>query len=262
MNVSQKLPSLPVWEAKWDAKHLQDEAEVNPRSFERGFRQMAFTDSERKFPSFETCFTPGIVLGDISRRGWPTYAGVDLAGEKRPGNVIFVAAVDPTTLRRYPLEVLRGNWKSPEVCAQLAGVNARHPGLRVIMVENNGYQQSLIDWIRQSPGDNSFWFKVESYTTGFQTKVNPIYGLPGMEVEFKNKLWVIPSGEFEGHPAHCQCGWCVWKLEVHDYPMAASTDCVMAMAFCREAISLWETGKTAGVGGTAGGPGLGGFNSR
>jgi hypothetical protein len=263
VNLKQTLPSLPVWSAKWGTSELQNEAEINPRSFQRGFRQQAFTDDERMFPSFETCYTPGVVLGDISRRGWPTYAGVDLGGQKRKGNVIFVAAVDPTNLRRYVVEVLSGNWKSPDVAAQLAGLNVRHPGLRVIMVENNGYQQSLVDWIRQSPGENQYWFKVESYTTGFQTKVNPIYGLPGMEVEFKNKLWVIPSSEFESHAAHCQCAWCVWKMEMHDYPMAATTDTVMAMAFCREAISLWETGHTVGVGNTAGGGGNGlSFNSR
>ena len=158
------------------------------------------------------------------------------------------------------MEILTGGWKSPEVASKLGDVNARHPNLRVIMVENNGYQQSLVDWIKQSPGENQFWFKVESYTTGFQTKVNPLYGVPGMEVEFKNKAWVIPSAEFEGHAPHCRCGWCVWKSEVHDYPMSATTDTVMAMQFCREAISLWGTGRTVGVGGTSGG-GLS-FNDR
>ena len=259
MNIIQKLPSLPVWE-KWPTAKLLEEKEINPRSFERGFCQRAYSDTERMFPSFETCFTPGIVVGDIARRGWPVFAGVDLAGEKRPGNVIFVAAVDPSTQRRYPLEILVGGWKSPEVAAKLAEVNGRYPSLRVIMVENNGYQQSLVDWIKQSPGENSYWFKIESYTTGFQTKVNPVYGVPGLEVEFKNKAWVVPSSEFEGHPVHCRCGWCVWKTEVHDYPMGATTDTVMAMTFCREAISLWGTGRTVGVGGTSGG-GMG-FNDR
>lgn len=259
MNPRQNLAPIPVWEAHWSTERLREEEQSNPRSFRRGFRQESFSDDERMFPSFETCFTPGIVVGEIARRGWPTFAGVDLAGDKRPGNVIVVVAVDPSTQRRYPLEVLVGAWKSPETAAQLAGVHARHPSLRVIMVENNGYQQSIVDWIKQTPGDNSYWYLVESYTTGFASKVNPVFGLPGLEIEFKNKAWVIPSSEFEGHPAYCRCGWCVWKNEVHDYPMGASTDTVMATHFAREAISKWGTGGNLGVGGTGG---LQGLNDR
>jgi hypothetical protein len=41
--------------------------------------------------------------------------------------------------------------------------------------------------------------------------------------------------------------------------MGASTDCCMAMHFCREAISKWGTGANLGVGGTGG---LGGLNDR
>ena len=246
MNPVMKLPSVPVW-SHWPTERLREEKETNPRSYSRGFEQRAFSDSERMFPSFPLCFTPGIVTGDIARRGWPTFAGVDLSGPKRRGNVIFVVAVDPLSQRRYPIEILRGDWKSPEVAAQLAGVNTRHPNLRIIMVENNGYQQALIDWIKQTPGENQYWFKVEAYTTGFETKVNTTYGLPGLEVEFKNKAWVVPSSEFEGHPPHCSCGWCVWVREVTDYPMGAEQDSVMAHQFAREAISKWGTGITVGV---------------
>jgi hypothetical protein len=261
VNLVRRLAAVPPW-SHWPTERLRQEQSDNPRAFQRGFQMRAFSDEERMFPSFETCFTPGIVVGEIIRRGWPTFVGVDLAGDKRPGNVIFVVAIDPQNQRRYPVEILVGAWKSPEVAAQLAGVRARHANLRVIMVENNGYQQSLVDWIKQTPGaagSPAYWFMVESYTTGFASKVNPIYGLPGMEIEFKNKAWVIPSSEFEGHPPHCRCGWCVWRTEMHDYPMGASTDCCMAMHFCREAISKWGTGANLGVGGTGG---LGGLNDR
>jgi hypothetical protein len=252
MNPSLKLSSVPPW-SHWPTPRLREEQETNPRSFERGFRQRAFSDSERMFPSFTTCFTPGIVTGEIARRGWPTFAGVDLSSAQRPGNVIFVVAVDPLSQRRYPVEILRGDWKSPEVATQLAGVNTRHPNLRIIMVENNGYQNSLIEWVQHSPGENQYWFKIEPYTTGQNTKINPTYGMPGMEVEFKNRAWVIPLSEFEGHPPHCSCAWCTWIGEMKDYPMSAFTDTCMAMQFAREAISKWGTGVTVGVGqGTAG----------
>jgi len=257
MNPVRMLPAVPPW-SHWPTQRLRQEEAEKPRSFSRGFRQIAFTDEERMFPSFKSCYVPGIVTGEIARRGWPVFVGVDLAGDKRPGNVIFVIALDPSTQRRYPVEVLCGAWKSPEVAAQLAAVHGRHPNLRCIMVENNGYQQSLVDWIRQSPGDNSYWYLVEPYTTGYASKANEIFGMPGLEIEFKNKAWAIPMSEFEGHPPHCRCGWCTWVAETRDYPMGSATNTVMAMFFGREAISKWGIGTTM----SAGQGNVAGFNDR
>ena len=187
MSTSIRLPSLPVW-SHWDTQRLIAKSESNPRSFARGFRMQAFTDDERMFPSFTTCFTPGVCTAEISHRGWPVFMGVDLAGPHRPGNVIFVVTLDPNTQRRYPLEVLAGAWTSPETARQLANVHARHPNTRFIMVENNGYQQAIIDWIKSSPTDHSFWYKIESFTTG-ANKMKVEIGLPSLEVEFKNQSW-------------------------------------------------------------------------
>ena len=239
MNTERRIRPVPVWQAHWSTERLRQEQADNPRAFSRGFQMRAFSDEERMFPSFQTCYSHGVVIGEIARREWPVFCGVDLAGKARPGNVIFVAAIDPATHRRYPLEVLRGGWKSPETAAHIAGVNERYPTLSIIMVENNGYQQSLVDWCQSDPRANSFWYKIESYTTGFASKVDPTFGLPSLEVEFKNKAWVVPIDEFESHAPQCRCGWCVWNEEAKDYPMGKSTDCVMAMFFTREAIARW-----------------------
>lgn len=257
MNSVIKLPSIKPWH-HWGTQRLLKEKQENPRSFARGFQMRAFSDDERMFPSFETCFTHGVMTGDIARRGWPVFMGVDLAGKSRPGNVIFIAALDPSTLRRYPLEILHGNWSSPETARQLSAAVGRHQNTKYIMVENNGYQQALIDWIRNSPSDHSFWYKIESYTTTGTSKNNLEIGMPSLEVEFKNKAWVLPQDEWEAHGAACKCGWCTWKGEARDYPLSATTDCVMAMWFCREAMASVGAGyRNAGNG-----LGVGGINSR
>jgi hypothetical protein len=204
-----------------------------------------YSDDERMFRSFATCFTHGVVVGEIARRGMPVFVGVDLSSASRPGNVIFVAALDPITQRRYPLEILMGNWTSPETAQRIADVNARH-AVRYIIVENNAYQQSLVDWIRHAIVDHSFWYKVETFTTG-RNKANPQYGLPSLEVEFKNKAWVVPVDEFAGHDPSCRCGWCVWSREVVDYPVGATADTVMAMWFCREAMARWGGAGTGSL---------------
>lgn len=237
---SQDLAPLPLWE-HWPQARLLKEKSDNPRMFARGFEMKAFTDDERMFPSFKSCYTPGVVLGEVIRRRWPTFIGVDLAGQKRPGNVIFAAALDPQTHRRFPVEIHTGNWSSPELAKRLAQVHDRHD-TRYIMVENNGYQQSLIDWIRHMPQNevpNNFYYKIEAFTTG-SNKISMEVGLPSLEVEFKNRAWVIAQDEFVAHPpGHRNCGWCTWSSECEDYPMSATTDCVMAMWFCREAIARW-----------------------
>ena len=71
MNSTLKLPPIPVWNAHWNTEALRLEQKRNPRSFARGFQQRAYEDSERMFPSFQSCYTPGIVVGEIARRGWP-----------------------------------------------------------------------------------------------------------------------------------------------------------------------------------------------
>lgn len=254
MNHTQRVKPIPVWEV-WSTERLQREQESNPRAFARGFQMQAFTDAERMFPSLHTCYTPGVAAATFAQRGWPVFMGVDLAGTRRPGNVIFIVAVDPHTQRRYPLEILTGGWTSPDTARQLAMAHARHPNTRVIMVENNGYQQALIDWIKNSPSDHSFWYKIESFTTG-ANKLKAEIGLPSLEVELKNKAWVIPMEEFERHSLTCSCGWCLWTREMRYYPMSASTDTVMACWFAREAISRWGVGAPTKPGGLAG------FNDR
>lgn len=255
MTTSIRLPSIAPWQ-HWNSEKLAKAKEENPRSFARGFQMRAFSDDERMYPSFSTCFVSGVLAAEVARRGWPTFMGVDLAGKTRPGNVIFTAAVDPISQKRYPLEIACGNWSSPETARRLSETHSRYPNTRHIMVENNGYQQAIVDWIQSSPSDHSFWYKIESYTTTSTSKHHLELGMPSLEVEFKNKAWVIPQDEFMNHVLTCQCGWCTWRTEMRDYPMSATTDTVMATWFCREAISRW------GVAAPNAGKGLRGINVR
>ena len=238
MAAGLKLPNIPTWD-KWAPAVLKEEAHRNPRSFARGFRMQSYSDEELHFPSFTGCYSPGLVVGEMIRRNMPTFVGVDLASDKRPGNAIVVVGLDPKTRRRFPLEINYGAWTSPETAQQIAAVCTRHKNVRFIMVENNAYQQSLIDWIKTDKETYSgYWMKVEPFTTG-KNKSDPTYGLRSLEVEFKNKAWAIPEDEFAGHPPDCNCGWCMWTMQFKTYPRGAADDGVMATWFCREAIDRW-----------------------
>ncbi len=245
-----KLPTIPTWAPKFSQENLK--SIEGTREFQRGFRQQAYTAGELMFPSFPTCFNEGLLVSEVIQRKYPTYIGVDLSSPYREGNVIVALQLDPGNSMRYPVHIRCGNWTSPETADNLADVCSMFEWIEFIMVENNAYQQSIIDWVKVG---RSFphWNRVEAMTTGRQ-KFDPNFGLPGLEIEFKNKSWAVPSGEWAGHETGHGCGWCRWRREINTYPRGAKTDCVMATWFAITAINLWgrrvmqRSGKTGFAG--------------
>lgn len=232
--------NLPLF-SRWNRERLlKKQADLGPRAYARGFRQQAFSDDERTFPSFLTAAAKcaGVRVRDLYSPGSvPTFAGVDLSSDGRPGTVIFVAAVLPNGLR-IPVEIARGRWNSPDTLEKINELFQRHK-MRAIFVENNGYQQALIDWARSSSRNYQFWPLVRPFTTG-RNKMRPDEGLPSLEVELNAGAWIVPAMEWYGHPENCECGWCAWRKEVEFHPAHVTTDTVMAWWFCREAILLGQ----------------------
>lgn len=225
MNEGKKVGRIPCWPLKHGKEQLTELA-LDEVMFNMGYRLNAVNPGDLKFPSVQKCYAKGVVLGELLRRQLPAYIGVDLAGDKRPGNAIAVVGLDPISHRRYLLEIKFGAWTSPQLAGVLADVCTRH-NVQFIQVENNAYQQSLIDWIRKEKPDFPFWMKIKAFTTG-KNKADPNYGLPALEVEFSNDAWVFPHSEWEFHPSTCKCDWCRLSLELRLYPKGGSSDGVMA----------------------------------
>lgn len=232
MSIPIRLKSIPVWEPRWGVEALKKKCAEQRQTFERGFRLVALSEDERTFPSFERCYSYGVSLGEIQRSNWVKVTGVDLAGKKRPGNAIFTLAIDPSTSRRYPIDIRHGAWRSHETAAQIAEVNLLYRP-NVIMVESNAYQQAIIDWCQANKGSNDFWMKLEPTTTG-EEKMDPELGLPGIQVELDNGGWVIARDKYETHEVSCPCSWCLWDREMRNHPVAAQMDTVMACWFARQ----------------------------
>jgi hypothetical protein len=236
------VASLPLWEPKFSRANL-DKLANNEAMYARGYRMHAISPGDLLFPSFASCYAPGVVLAEVIARRYPAYVGVDLAGTTRPGNCIFVLGVEPGTQRRYALEVLYGNWSSPTTAGHVAEVCTRH-NVQWIQVENNAYQQALIDWMRKEK-TGGIWTKVEPFTTG-KNKADPTYGLASLEVELKNRSWVLPEAEWHDHDATCVCGWCRWKREMGMFPQYPTWDGCMAAWFARDAANKWAPTTAAG----------------
>lgn len=234
--IKGKIPLFSRWPTEALVKR---KGELGERAFGRGFQQRAYAPGELTFPSWDAAKAKGAnqEVRDLWRGEGPVMFGVDLSSNSRPGTVIYVLHVKANGAR-LPLAIERGKWTSPGTAAKINELAiAYRPD--IIMVENNGYQQALIDWCRAA--NYSWWTRVKSFTTG-SNKVSPEMGLPSLEVEMANEAWIVPRGEWMGHPADCECGWCAWDREMSEHPARTETDTVMAMWFAREA------GKHAGGG--------------
>jgi hypothetical protein len=232
-NASIKLPSIPTFKLKHGVEHLK-EAMLDPNIWERGYRMNSVAPGELKFPSFEKNIQHGLTAGELLARKMPCYMGVDLAGKRRPGNAIVVVGAAANN-RRALMGVRFGAWRSPETARNIAEMDTLF-NPQWIQVENNAYQESLIDWMKEA--DYSCWPKIEPFTTG-ANKADPDVGLPVLEVEYFNNAWIIPGAEFEGHDPNCACDWCRIVREIKTYPRGSSTDGVMAKWFARDALAKW-----------------------
>ena len=225
------VATLPLWSEQWNKEALQRRRKaIGETAYARGFQQKALSDKDAPFAGLiERC----LVSADwksIVRDEWPRYGGVDLAGEKRPGTVIFTLAKDPETGKKYPIEIVYGKWQAGRTVTELEAAYQRHKHQR-INVETNGLQKILVDWIAKTDGKSRF--AVKAFVTGAQ-KSHPEYGVPGMAVEMENGAWAICTGDKE-HEYDCRCGLCLWLKELKAWPVGATTDVVMASWFASEA---------------------------
>lgn len=241
MSTPIKLRSIPLFTPQWGEAELRKRHAQEERSFERGFRMRAHSDSELSFPAYTNCRTLGGSIGEIIRSDWPKVTGVDLASKKRPGTCLVTVALDPVRRRRFPIDVRYGAWRSNETCEQLADVNDRF-NPTVIMVEDNAYQAALIEWIQALPERYAYWMKVEPTTTTEGTKASAELGLPVMQTEFRSKAWVFPWSEWEGartDDPYPRGHWARLDYEFRQHPIASTSDGVMATWFARQGIEIW-----------------------
>ncbi len=237
---------IPIWKAGWTQERLAARRrEIGDRAFARGFRLRPFSDKDQIFRAISRCLRPDLSIQDIDPR-WPRFTGVDVghakrkamtrsttAQNKKPYTVIFTFALDPES-RRWPLDIRRGHWSGPETANQVIDVNDQHHP-EAIVVENNAYQNTLIDWIEQTSKDKSI--PLQAFTTG-ANKADEMIGLPGLSAEFENLIWVIPTDGLEEDELGEEWpeSWFAWIVEMKGYPAATLTDTIMACWFAREGV--------------------------
>lgn len=226
--------NIPLWDTRWPKKALQLEYRTDPRSFDRGFRQRAYSEDERTFPHWDKIKVRGLKLADILINA-TYFTGVDLSSDERPGTVIFTIAVLPNG-RKVVVNIKCGAWSPTRVISEIGAVNDRYKP-STINVENNALQDAVVEWAVAT----NLSLPVKGFTTS-SNKVHPEIGLPGLEVELNNNAWILlmddpydtdrPLIEHEGG---CPCPYHRFLNEVYEHPFYPTTDIVMAWWFAREA---------------------------
>ena len=233
----------PLWPQVWPREKLIEKyKEYGSVVFNRAFRNMPISDDELLFrPEWvERCKDPAYkwrsasenlaYLRDRCGNSLRLYTGVDLAiGHTAVSaySVIFTIAVDGNGVR-YPVEIKRGRMNSPEVArAVLATYETLQPDM--ILVENNMYQQALIDWLQELSKA-----PLKPYYTGAQKKDFEI-GIGSLAVEFENMQWCLPQ---VSHATDCDCGYCAWLEELGQYPLGKYSDTIIAGWLARECFRL------------------------
>jgi len=219
--------NIPLWNSYWDKEALLSRLKViGKRAFNRGFRQQAMTDEDKTFPSSEKIFKEGITIKDIVQPGWPRVMGIDPFGQ---WVVLFTLAYNPHGFKRYPVEIIRRKFGPTETVNEIIKQFDKHRH-QVIVCENNAAQDAIVQWAKEKGRSD---MPIVPFVTGIQ-KADPEIGLPSLDVEFENGAWTVAMGE--RHAPDCECGFCVWRKELDNHPVAKAADTVMASWFAREGV--------------------------
>lgn len=261
--VVRKLASIRLWTERadpWDEAALRARQEANQRAFAWGFQLRVAQRAEVSFPSFGKCEVPTLASA-ANQAGWPAVAGVDLSSKKRPGNAIVVVRVEPMTQRRFVVDVRYGRWSAPRLADQLSEIDALYNPV-VFKVEDNAYQEALIDMIADRKDRYRYWMRVEATTTTGGKKSSAELGLPGLELEFSHGAWVLPLLEYEGKDGAATSeedeasldarairarAFARLAAELREHPFAATADGVMALWFARQGIVEYNLGDRGGA---------------
>lgn len=223
----------PGWPTFWPPSEYSEWlALMHKSSFQRGFQQKPQADEDLIFPHFREHAnwdynTDWKKISDPEEKEyfsqvspyyvdpeWPRYTGVDLSGKKRRGTCIFTLAVSPVGVR-HVLDVRLLEIDGPGTVREIQSVDDNmllKP--KRIFVENNAYQESFQDWIKES--NVRCWVKVRPFRTG-SNKMDLEIGLPAIDIQYDLNRWRIGIPHKQGRPVMpnkkdptiCICGPCM-----------------------------------------------------
>jgi hypothetical protein len=237
----------PIWTKQWPVSRLLErQRNMTETVFQRKYLCQARMDATSRFKTewFETMarLGKGMTFWDDSPlaqggiRPLQCFTGVDLGvgqGEEHGLTVLFTIALRDDA-RRMVVNIESGHWKSPEIIDRLESHYRRYN--TTLMVESNSGQMWIIDLVRDHniPVEAFHTAGVGGSTARGGNKWDPEFGVESLAMEFRNRLWVMPSGT-AGDNLHPEAE--AWQRECLNFnPTEHTGDRLMASWLAREAL--------------------------
>jgi hypothetical protein len=242
LNPVTKHPRVRMWPLE---RIERVSAELGPFESQRQLHCVARDDADKRFK--REWLELGLRRGEGKRltealrmipHGYKVYTGVDLAvglqKRRRSGyTALFTIIVHPDASREV-LMVESGKWSGPEIIQKIVSTYNRYGG--IIIVENNGAQEYLLQFVRQDTA-----VPVQPFTTG-ANKAHPEFGVESLATEMANGKWIVPNIGGAVEP-----GVADWIADLDDYsPLAHVGDVLMASWFAREGARTGKIGAKPG----------------
>lgn len=229
--------NIPLWSKYPKQSLINKHTEMGDRDYNRGYRLIPYSDSDKTFPSFDKCCRYGLkplsLLGDF--RDWKFGAGIDFASDKRPGTILMVGAMNIHTGLKIPVEC-HALTKPTDLAIKMFDTWSRY-GIELFLAENNALQGAIIDLLESHFTQAKFarfGIKIDGFTTG-KNKADPNTGLPSLEKEFEKNEWVFCFDK-QFTPADNDDRDLQYRLymEMKHAPFYKTNDLLMSAWFLRE----------------------------
>ena len=145
---------ISLWEEKPKeilmGKCMSDAEGEGLRFFDRAYRNKFISSEEQIFEYIKECKDETLDIEDVMNNDkWFSFMGVDLAISKRKTSAytVFVVAKKDQQGKNYLAEVIRGKFSSPSTAVIALGLGTMY-SVEVGLIENNAYQQSILEWIQ------------------------------------------------------------------------------------------------------------------
>ena len=265
-----KLPAIvedkdgnptPIWPppGKWSLEALEDRRlSIGDAAFARQYMLHSISAEDRFFnndvlgPAMDTRWRFRSPEYAEFVEGFPKVVGVDLAASMQDSaayTVLVTLAIGPHG-EMYLVDIARGRMRHYETVEKIRE-NYREYHPQLVMVENNGYQQAMIDALEE----DAYLIPVAPFTTTAKAKHSESVGIRGMATMFQRGKWDIPvrglvdRDKFDPDaPVTSLDTWLMSEVEkdviasllreFSDYPSGRFSDQVMACWFATHAASL------------------------
>lgn len=242
---------IPVWPERWGNDRLRERANViGPVAMARAHKLIAVDDSTCPLldyvPLMQTRTDPNW-LWTGGRDQWVRIIAVDPAirrNKKSSKTAIICMVLEPNGRRWVdPAHSFVGQLSSPETARKIVAA-WRATNAAAVVVENNTYQEALLEWIEETvPGAANI--PLERWTTGAQ-KLDPMVGVPGIAAELARGGHALPFGDQDPDPTGERDILSLLCKQAAEWPVGDGDDALMAWWIASRTAARFDVIDSAG----------------